>query len=206
MGFEDDFAEWLGFGRRDRASMFSKLLDDMAKMAEDMFSGIPEKIPGGAYRERRLSDGSIVRELGPFVYGYSMVRGPDGKTVVREFGNFKPSRRPFPARPERPGIGSELVTATPQPELNVEREREPLVDTIVEDGHVRVIAELPGVEKSEINLKCTGKKLTISTDTPKRKYYKEVMLPAEVDANSLTMSYKNGVLEVIAKRAKEEER
>jgi len=25
--------------------------------------------------------------MGPFVYGYSMTMGPDGKPIVREFGN-----------------------------------------------------------------------------------------------------------------------
>jgi len=29
--------------------------------------------------------------MGPFVYGYSFSMGPDGKPVIREFGNVKPS-------------------------------------------------------------------------------------------------------------------
>lgn len=28
-------------------------------------------------------------EMGPFVYGYSMTIGPDGKPKVREFGNIR---------------------------------------------------------------------------------------------------------------------
>lgn len=205
MSFEDDFSEWFGFGRRGKASAFSKLFEDMIRLTGDMFSDLPEKVPEETYQERKLSDGSIVREFGPFVWGYSMVRGQDGKTVTKEFGNFKPFKRPIPSRPERPSIGSELVQAIPQSELNVEEEREPLVDTIVEDEDVRVIAELPGVEKSEVNLKCDGKKLTISTDSQKRKYFKEVELPVDVDAGSLAMSYKNGVLEITIKRTKAKE-
>ncbi|RLI09151.1 Hsp20/alpha crystallin family protein, partial [Candidatus Bathyarchaeota archaeon] len=53
-----------------------------------------------------------------------------------------------------------------------------------------------------IDLSCTERELTISVDTEKRKYFKRLELPAEVDPKSAKASYKNGVLEVRLKKAK----
>lgn len=47
-------------------------------------------IPRDIVRLRRLTDGSVKREYGPFVYGYSVKIGLDGKPIIREFGNIKP--------------------------------------------------------------------------------------------------------------------
>jgi HSP20 family protein len=55
---------------------------------------------------------------------------------------------------------------------------------------------VPGVTKEDITLNATEDRLTISVDTPKRKYYKEVALPEKVDPKTAKASYKNGVLEV----------
>jgi len=115
---------------------------------------------------------------GPYVYGFSMSVGPNGKPVIREFGNVRGSR-----------FGPE-----------VREEREPLVDTLEEEKEVVVVAELPGVEKDDINLHTTGDRLTISVNTPQRKYHKELSLPARVDYKSARASYKNGVLEVRLKK------
>ena len=104
--------------------------------------------------------------------------GPDGKPVIREFGNVQPSRKG----------------------PKIRKEREPLVDVIEEDKAVVIVAELPGVEKDDINLHTTENHLTVSVDTPNRKYHKELMLPARVDPKSAYASYKNGVLEIRLKK------
>lgn len=117
---------------------------------------------------------------GPYVYGFSMSIGPDGKPVIREFGNIQQSR-----------LGPK-----------VREEREPLVDIMEENKDVVVVAELPGVDRDDIGLHATEDHLTISVDTPKRKYRKELMLPASIDPKSARASYKNGVLEVRLKKAR----
>jgi HSP20 family protein len=122
--------------------------------------------------------------LGPFVYGYSVKIGPDGKPEIREFGNVKPSR--FGPR--------------------VKEEREPLVDIIETDGEIHIVAELPGVEKNDIKLHGTEDMLTVSVDTPQRKYYKEITLPAKVKVKETKTQYKNGVLEVTLPKIKEEKK
>jgi HSP20 family protein len=113
------------------------------------------------------------------VYGYSMKIGPDGKPEIREFGNIKKSLK------------------GPQ----VKEEREPLVDIVETDGEVRVVVELPGVEKSDIKLHGTEDSLTISVDTPEYKYYKDVTLPTKVRVKDAKSAYKNGVLEVVLPKA-----
>jgi len=62
---------------------------------------------------------------------------------------------------------------------------------------IRVVVELPGVEKSDIKLYGTDNSLTISVDTSQYKYYKEVELPAKIRTKEARSTYKNGVLEVV---------
>jgi len=145
------FPEW--FKRRSRSPL-TGWFDDFDKNFEEMFRGL--ELPKDLVRERKLPDGGTVREMGPFVYGYSFSMGPDGKPIVREFGNVKPS--------------------------------------------LKVVAELPGVEKSDIALECDGRNLVLKVDTDKRRYYKSLELPVEVDPDTSKASYKNGVLELVLTR------
>ena len=159
----------------------------MDALMEDMVKDFEKKVPENLIRERKLPDGGIVREMGPFVYGYSFSVGPDGKPKFREFGNVRPSR--------------ELGTA--RPTLSVQGEREPLVDVIPSDEEIKVVAELPGVEKSDIQLNVSEDSMSISVDTETRKFRKDLDLPLNVDPDSANASYKNGVLEVTLKVQKE---
>jgi HSP20 family protein len=80
------------------------------------------------------------------------------------------------------------------------------VDVIETDGEIHIVAELPGVEKNDIKLHGTEDSLTISVDTPQRKYYKEVALPAKVKVKEAKTQYKNGVLEITLPKIKEEKK
>jgi HSP20 family protein len=111
------------------------------------------------------------------VYGFSMQTGPDGKPVIEEFGNV-----PRPGEEQIPG------------------EREPLVDVIDGKDDVTVIAELPGVNKEDIDLKTDDKTLSVHVEKGDHRYHKELRMPAEVDPDSIKASYKNGVLEVKLRR------
>src|SRR5213593_3584152 len=66
--------------------------------------------------------------------------------------------------------------------------------------NVKVVAELPGVEKSDIALECDGRNLVLKVDTDKHRYYKSLELPVAVDPDTSKASYKNGVLELILRR------
>jgi HSP20 family protein len=196
----DYFPEW--FRRRMRRSPYfrswfsgdiDEMIRDMEEMMEREYKEFTSRIPKDLVRERKLPDGSTIRELGPFVYGYSMTIGPDGKPKIREFGNVKPS------------LKSEAFGLS-KPSLDVKEEREPLVDVMTTNGEVKIVAELPGVEKEEIKLHGTEDSLTISVDTPKRKYFKEIPLPTKIDPKKARTAYKNGVLEVTVPKTEKKEK
>lgn len=168
---------------------FDEMMKDFERMVEETFKEFSGEVPRNLIRERKLPDGSVVREMGPFVYGYSVTVGPDGKPVVREFGNVKPTTKP-----------SELGVV--RPTLDIKETREPLVDVLSVDNEVKVVAELPGVEKSDIKLTTTETTLTISVAVKDRKFHKELELPAEVDPKTARSTYKNGVLEVTLTKIK----
>ena len=184
MSEDEFFSNWQ---RRRWRFPTANLFDELEQDFESMFKDL--ELPKDLIRERKLPDGGTVREMGPFVYGYSFSMGPDGKPVIREFGNVKPSLRGGPSG----GV---------KPRLDIKEDREPLVDTIVNPDTVKVVAELPGVEKPDIALECDGHKLTLKVDTDKRRYYKELELPVEVDPDTSKASYKNGVLELLLTRKK----
>ena len=188
MSEEDRWSNWFNkksffgddFGIPD---VFKQMEEEIAKQFEELSKRAPEELQ----REQTLPDGTKVKSFGPFVYGYSMKVGPDGKPHVKEFGNFKAQTR----------LG--------KPQMDVKEEREPLTDVVDAGEHVRVIVELPGVEKDAIKLSGTDDKLTISVETSERKYFKEVNMPAKVDVKKATSNYKNGVLDITVPKKKQEE-
>ena len=156
-------------------------------MAE-AFKEMENLIPRDMVRDRRLPDGSVKREYGPFVYGYSVKIGPDCKPIIREFGNMKPGL----------GVGRDPI--------NLQERREPLVDIIEEEDEIKVVAELPGVEKKDIKLYATDQTLTIDVETPEKKYHKKLDLPTEIDTSTSSSSYRNGILETTIKKKKVKEK
>jgi HSP20 family protein len=70
------------------------------------------------------------------------------------------------------------------------------LDIYQEDDQLRVVADLPGVEKDQIDLKCDGETLTIDAVGEQREYHERVQLPTTVDEHSASASYNNGILEV----------
>jgi HSP20 family protein len=172
--FNDDF-----FGINET---FKQMQDAIEKEFEELSKRAPTELQ----REETLPDGTKVQSYGPFVYGYSVTVGPDGKPDVKEFGNFK--------------AGTQLG----KPHMDLKDKREPLTDIMDADQNLRVIVELPGVEKDDIKLSGTDDKLTISVDTAKNKYYKEVEMPSKIEAKKAKSSYKNGVLDITVPKTKPE--
>ena len=86
MSSDDDFPDWF---RKKRSPFFKtwgfddmdKMFEEMEKMVEEEFKTFTSRIPKDYVRERQLPDGSTTREWGPFVYGYSVKIGPDGKPI-----------------------------------------------------------------------------------------------------------------------------
>jgi HSP20 family protein len=161
-------------------------VDEMMKEMEKEFmelSDLESLVPKELVREKRAEDGSVTREIGPIVYGYSMTVGPDGRPVIREFGNVK--RGPTKE-------WKEAISDT----------REPLVDVVEGDKDVRVLAELPGAKNGDIEVSGEGRKLVISAETSMRKYRKELELPCPVELKRLKSSFNNGILEITIPKRK----
>ncbi|MDD3043763.1 MAG: Hsp20/alpha crystallin family protein [Methanosarcinaceae archaeon] len=117
----------------------------------------------------------------PFVYGFSVTPRPGTAPEVREFGNL-PALESAEGKVCYPGI------------------RKPLIDVLETEDRVHVIAEMPGIEKENIQLNATDLILELETLKGNPKYSERVELPIKVDPQSAKATYKNGVLEVIFKR------
>jgi len=176
------FDEW--FGRRRTNSWFpdvDSMMKEMEKLMQEAVKNMDQNLPKNLIRERKLDDGSVVREMGPIVYGYSFKIGEDGKPVVRKFGNLNT----FP---------SSLTSR-----FSVTEQREPVVDIIKDVDKMKVIAELPGVSKGDLRITANETSLTIESVSGERKYNKKIELPDKIGPSSGKSTYKNGILEVTFK-------
>ena len=151
---------------------FENLFDQMDYFLEDIFR---------RFNVRNLMDDSS--KSPGFVWGFRMTKDPDGRPHVERFGNT----------PRKIG-GS--------PNFRPSFEREPLVDIIDDTDVLRVIAEIPGVSKKDIELSTTENSLLIQAESSdkKRKYLKELDLPCAIFPESASAKFKNGVLEVELKK------
>jgi HSP20 family protein len=75
------------------------------------------------------------------------------------------------------------------------------LDIYEEAEAVRVVADLPGLEKDAIDLKCDGEVLTVSASSTRRDYEERVRLPVRVNEHSASATYNNGILEITFDRA-----
>ena len=177
-------------GRRgDIFGQFDEMRREMERMFEEQFKDIQTRAPKELIREYETPEGGKVKEMGPFVYGYTMTVGPDGKPRVREFGNVRSPLAGF-------GLG-----ASNRPLIS--SEREPLADITTTDKEVKAILEMPGVNKENIKISVHDNSVEVKSDDPQRKYHEIIDLPPETDTETAKSTYKNGVLEIIFTKKKE---
>jgi HSP20 family protein len=110
---------------------------------------------------------------GPFFYGFSINQRPGEEPEVREFGNIRPE-------------GGKIEIG----------ERKPLVDVFDSEKTVQIVAEMPGIEKEDVELSVEGRDLEIRAARGDRRYHEFVELPADVEVDTAKASYKNGVLDI----------
>jgi len=129
-----------------------------------------------------VPEGQNVQTAGPYYYGYQMTVGPDGKPVVKEWGNTRPT--------------------TAIAESGV---RDVIVDETVneKDRILKLVAEMPGIEKSDIQVNVTDGIVSISAEHGERKYGTKIPLKYNIDENSAKAKYLNGVLELTFSLAEE---
>ena len=131
---------------------------------------------------KEFKDSGNLQIYGPFYYGYTMTIGPDGKPVVKEYGNVKPALLPT----------SDV--------------REPFVDVLVDDKEkvLKLVAEMPGVEKKDIKIVVEGRTVNLDAEHGEKKYHAKVPIRQKVDEDSVKATYANGVLEVRFKLKEDE--
>ncbi|WP_440946485.1 archaeal heat shock protein Hsp20 [Methanosarcina sp. T3] len=158
---------------RRKKSFFDEIFGiDPLKDMEEMF-------------ERLSSDmGMSMDNFGqhPFVYGFSVTQRPGEDPEIREFGNIP------------------MFEQTETGEKRYLDIRKPLIDVLETEEKIHVIAEMPGIEKENIQLNATDLILDIETLDGNPKYSERVELPVKVDPQSAKATYKNGVLEVTFQR------
>jgi HSP20 family protein len=200
--FDDDFDGIFGrspFGFGDE--MFGDMEREFGEMHERMDRMFKQAMDG---KLEKAGEG------GPLVYGFSMRTGPDGVPHIQEFGNMPPEMRKRLKSPRMLPLMGSGETGEPgnighKPDQSENRgfsSRKPLTDLMECDDHLSITMELPGIEKKDIDLQVVDNELEINVDTPVRKYYNKLPLPGEVDPNSISANFKNGVLDVILKRLK----
>lgn len=158
---------------------FDEMRREMEREFEENLKDIEDKVPKDLVREYVTEDGAKVREIGPLVYGSTTTIGPDGKPVVREFGNVKPRMRAG-------GFSKPRILS----------ERQPLSEVSSADKEIKVAIELPGVSKEQIKINVNENQLDIRTEDPKRRYHEIIDLPAEVDIENAKSTFINGLLEI----------
>ncbi len=155
------------------------LFDDFFRDFEDEFRGIEEEII------RILDEADVLSEdknnSKQVIYGFSVEVGPEGEPKIVKFDNILNNKD----------------------EVSSTDEREPLIDIIELGKKIKVVAELPGLEKEDIFLDLTENMLEINVNTTSRKYNKKLVLPNRVKPNVSKAVYKNGVLEVTLTQLKE---
>lgn len=157
----------------------------LKRFFSDPFFGMREgSCEGGSCRTDREESAGWLQSPGVRYYGFVVTTGPDGRPVVREYGNAGTVGRPPAHLPGAEGA-AEI--------------REPLVDTIVDEKAkvVKMITEMPGVEKRDIRIAVEGKHVSVSAEGGGgKKYQMRIPLERKVNANSAKASYRNGILQI----------
>ena len=167
--------------RRKLRRWFGDFLpEEMFRMIEEMMEKMMSEMNEGSMFDPKAFEDMLRDSDGtsPYVFGFSMNVGPDGKPIIQRFGN----------PPGEEGVGPSATL-------------EPLVDVVEEDGEIIVVAEVPGVDRDEIKVRIKGTTLTIHADNPERPYHKVIELPGKVQKEAAKSAIRNGVLEVRLKKA-----
>lgn len=130
----------------------------------------------------------MMRSTGkPEVFGFSMHVGPDGVPHVERFGNVRPQ-------------GNEMIVRETGQDV-----REPFTSSIIDEknNELYITAEMPGIQKEDIELNATGNEVVIKAQSQGRKYYKRENTPCPVNPDSARAKYNNGVLEITLKLKEE---
>lgn len=147
------------------------------------------------------STSSEYQENGPITFGYSIRVGPDTKNQpeIRQWGNLNDFRRKQGLPELRGPLGlssrSSLPTGSSSP-------TDQYVDIIDEEDHLKIIVEVPGFTKDNLNIEINevGSEITLKGKSELRELNQTIQLPSKIEAKTTNSSIKNGVLEIRGKK------
>ena len=147
----------------DMRKSLKDVLDELDRYFEDFEDDMQETI------KSHFSSSKLFAK--PFVAGFQMRIGPEGKPSIQFFGD------------------------NPQ---QSDGSRSPMTEQIVDEkaGRLRVVMDMPGVEKGDIQITAAEETVGVKAERGPRKYGSEVRLRARVDPDSGKAEFKNGVLEI----------
>lgn len=110
----------------------------------------------------------------PVVAGMAMGFGPEGKPRIQFFGDNL--------------IGPDGFRA-------------PIYEQIIDEkeGNLKLLVEMPGVSKEDVQISALEDKVTLEAAKDERKYRTEIDLQRDIDPDSGSASFNNGLLEVVFK-------
>ncbi|MFX1572456.1 MAG: archaeal heat shock protein Hsp20 [Promethearchaeota archaeon] len=166
------------FGSKEFRRLFKEIFDKISKNLPPDFQKLSPEDLMKEFRKNQSKFGF------PIMYGFNINIGKDGKPRIDSFGNIEP--KPYSGEPV------------------VKSKREPLIEVDEEKDHILIIAEMPGVDRNDIELKATTHSLIISTgENANRHYYKEIELSSAINSDVAKARYTNGILEVRLKKIDE---
>jgi HSP20 family protein len=150
------------------------LSEDKRKDLRDMLDEIDRYFEGFEKEVEEAVKNSIFgsdRSDKPFIAGFSFNLGPEGRPSLQTFGT----------NPVR-GDGF----------------RSPINEQVIDEknGMLRLLLEMPGVEKQDIQVDATEDRAVITAESADRKYRAEIGLRAPVRPDSGKAEYRNGMLEI----------
>lgn len=150
------------------------MIEDRRKELRDMLDELDkyfEDFEKGVQDAVRNSLSAARVPTKPFVAGFSFKLGPEGKPFIQFFGDSPTHADGF---------------------------RSPLSEQLLDEknGLLRVVLDMPGVEKNDIQVDATEDSAVITAERGIRKYRAEIRLKTPVEEDSGKAEYKNGLLEI----------
>jgi HSP20 family molecular chaperone IbpA len=130
-----------------------------------------------------------------------------------ETSNKTFSLKHTPRRETRRELGRAWLF-TPEPNfaryqrnMHIQKVEQPPLDVFNDaKNSLIMIAQIPGADEKTIQVEISGDLLRLEADAITRtgpiKYYKEILLPFEVDVSDLSSSYKDGIFQLELNRPK----
>jgi len=145
-----------------------------------------------------LCDINDVPKGQPVVWGYQYSIGPDGVPKYSVYSNVDKIQKRLVDRfsgPVNLGLPSPTELSENQ-SVDKEGYRVPQTDVVEDEDTLRVIVELPGVDKKDIEVTAKENFLAVVTTNEQYKYKAEIPLKVATIPKKIKASFKNGILEL----------